>query len=438
MMKLFHMLGHKNNDNKNLYFSNEQFFKNSGIPGLEDSLSLKTKFMGFHEEHLQVLSELKPEISPVLDSLLHKLLNHLFTIPPLKEIATTKTSRERLYKVFSNYFSSIFNGKIDDEYLQMRKRMGSIHNKGGLTIDWFLATYSAIQTLIIPIIVEKLQDNPEKLTKSIVAFNHIINFDSQLIVDDYMNSKIDEIEAFNQKNIELQKELNEISQQLAASVEQTESSINETTSKAETIRKETENTMKSSQNLSELASLNEKEMDEMIQIFEEVKNKLNISIENIDKLNEISNQITDMTNQIVGISEQTSLLALNASIEAARAGEHGRGFSIVAEEVRKLAENSKEMSTQIVALIEDHHKRINDLNNEMTEMNRSTSESQTQMNGVKHGIITVKMEINNYLDMFSRNKSDLDLIVQSIQEINSTSNHLTDLSNKLLQRSELL
>ena len=98
---------------------------------------------------------------------------------------------------------------------------------------------------------------------------------------------------------------------------------------------------------------------------------------------EFSNQIKEiitLLQAITGISEKTNLLALNAAIEAARAGEAGRGFNVVAEEIRKLAENSR----QTVEDIQNITQKIVEGSNNATEaMNKTKEVSTKSTNSVK-------------------------------------------------------
>lgn len=98
----------------------------------------------------------------------------------------------------------------------------------------------------------------------------------------------------------------------------------------------------------------------------------------IQKIDKNQTEITEMLSLITGIAEQTNLLALNAAIEAARAGEQGRGFAVVADEVRTLAENTKSATLKITSVIESFSQHVLhsiEIGDQIQQHSTSSSES---------------------------------------------------------------
>jgi methyl-accepting chemotaxis protein len=119
-------------------------------------------------------------------------------------------------------------------------------------------------------------------------------------------------------------------------------------------------------------------VDHAIASMKRIQNQVQNSAETVQGLGEKSRKIEDIVQIIDEIAEQTNLLALNAAIEAARAGEHGKGFAVVADEVRKLAERSAGSTKEIAALISGIHAGVIEAIRAMEATTREVEEGAQQ------------------------------------------------------------
>lgn len=141
------------------------------------------------------------------------------------------------------------------------------------------------------------------------------------------------------------------------------------------------------------------QLDHVVELKEDVIDNAHVMAEKIEQLTHLASEVEKIVNSVQAIANQTNLLALNAAIEAARAGEHGRGFSVVAEEVRKLADDTKENLDGMKEFVKDIQSAAGEGQRSLEHTLSATNEMSEELDSVS---VTVAQNVD-LLDMMVKN-----------------------------------
>lgn len=225
---------------------------------------------------------------------------------------------------------------------------------------------------------------------------------------------------------ELASRLAVLSESNLAVVEETTASMNEVTEVVSEAAATLNNLADAS---TEIVEKNQESLSQ-VKAINTLKNEVNTNADkmnkNIENLMTLTNNVSTIVDTVEGIASQTNLLALNASIEAARAGEHGKGFSVVAEEIRKLAENTSRS-------LDDMRKMVNDIQ-------RSAESGKVSMSDTLGSTSEMNSKIDMVYETITENVVLLEGTVRDVEDISfkmdGINNSVTEINKAMESSSE--
>lgn len=324
---------------------------NTGIV-IQNSERLKQlELVNLTEHDLQLIKRLKPYVEESVVEVVQQFYEAVENVPTLKEVIQLHSSSERLRHTLRDHIIEMFEGRIDEAFIEKRRRLGMMHVKINLYPKWYLAAFQNLEKSLRKV-VNNLQLSVEEEQEICDAIGKIRNFERRIVLEEYNHYSRELMEQQREAvKFQVKEVIGGISTQLDGQSHTTSEAVTELITSTKQVKNYLSESIDEAKIMQKVSSEGYTKMMLLNEQTGKINNKTVEMAEMVKVLDSSSSQINAVVVMVKSIAEQTNMLALNSAIEAARAGEHGKGFAVVADEVRRLANQTKDSVEQIANLI---------------------------------------------------------------------------------------
>ncbi|WNB91481.1 globin-coupled sensor protein [Bacillus sp. NEB1478] len=395
------------------------------------------KMISMTKEDLVIIKSLQPLIKENIEQIVSQFYKNIEYVPGLLEIIQKHSSVERLKVTLMRHIHEMFSGVIDMKFIEQRRVIAHIHFRIGLQPKWYICSFQDMLLSMLSIFDDRIRDK-EEYQRAVKAVTKILNFEQQLVLEAFEAEQIKERERHEeQKQLIIQSVGNSVDE-LASISEETSAALQELSSKADEVVDFAKNSADSANEVTHQSIAGKSKLDGHQKMIYEIKKQSEIITSDLSKLEEAAHKINDVVSIVTGIAEQTNLLSLNAAIEAARAGEAGRGFSVVAQEVRKLADQTKISVSGVSELVINTEFSIKAVLDSVNKIHYIVNESVTESVTISNFFETILKTMDDSNKKSIALEKEVEVMAEVIEELTKavgqiavSADNLTDTAHKI-------